>query len=172
MAFTFEFLRNTAAEWTRVSRVAKSGEPIYATDTGDFAIGDGKTPWQLLPKFITKTAAYTRAAANGLATLGADGLHDTAQSRAVSVYHGANAATARPAVGAGVFVTWQGSVAPANGTGTDVWIDTASTTVRTRNGTQWVSPAAPALYTDLATMKADGAAGKYAVGAVVVGPSA
>jgi hypothetical protein len=45
MAFTFQFRRGTALQWTNANPVLSQGEPGFETNTGKFKIGDGSTNW-------------------------------------------------------------------------------------------------------------------------------
>ena len=45
----FELKRNTAAGWTSSNPVLLAGEPGTELDTGQMKVGNGTTPWNLLP---------------------------------------------------------------------------------------------------------------------------
>ena len=45
----FELRRNLASIWTSTNPILLSGEPGVETDTGQMKIGNGVTPWNLLP---------------------------------------------------------------------------------------------------------------------------
>ena len=47
--FRFQHRRDTAANWTSVNPVLRSGEPAMETDTGRQKMGDGVTAWANLP---------------------------------------------------------------------------------------------------------------------------
>lgn len=51
MAFigTFQFRRDVAAAWTAANPVLLAGELAIETDTDQFKLGDGTTPWNALP---------------------------------------------------------------------------------------------------------------------------
>lgn len=52
MAFTtFQWRRDTAANWTSADPVLASGEPGLETDTGKCKVGDGSTKWSSLAYF-------------------------------------------------------------------------------------------------------------------------
>jgi Major tropism determinant N-terminal domain len=45
----FQLRRGTAAEWTAANPVLASGEQGFESDTRRIKVGDGTTPWSLLP---------------------------------------------------------------------------------------------------------------------------
>jgi hypothetical protein len=71
----FQFKRTTAAEWTTKNPVLLVAEPGVETNTGQWKIGDGTTPWNDLP--------YATSPANNLAigsvTTGAAGANASAE---------------------------------------------------------------------------------------------
>lgn len=50
-SFVFQFRRGSAAEWTTINPVLRSGEIGVVLDTQRFKIGNGITPWAGLPYF-------------------------------------------------------------------------------------------------------------------------
>lgn len=58
---TIRFARGTAAQWAASTRVLKSGEPGYETDTGIFRIGDGVSLWPALPAVSASSAPVLRS---------------------------------------------------------------------------------------------------------------
>lgn len=47
--YKVQLRRATSAQWTSANTVLKNAEPAIETDTGKFKVGDGITPWVLLP---------------------------------------------------------------------------------------------------------------------------
>lgn len=47
--YKVQLRRATSAQWTSANTVLKNAEPAIETDTGKFKVGDGITPWILLP---------------------------------------------------------------------------------------------------------------------------
>ena len=45
----FQLRRDVAANWTSANPTLLAGEPGYETNTNKLKIGDGSTPWNLLP---------------------------------------------------------------------------------------------------------------------------
>jgi hypothetical protein len=45
----FELKRNSEAGWTSTNPILLAGEPGTELDTGQMKIGNGTTPWNLLP---------------------------------------------------------------------------------------------------------------------------
>ena len=45
----YQFKRGTAQRWIEVNPVLRQGEPGFEYDTGKLKIGDGFTPWLMLP---------------------------------------------------------------------------------------------------------------------------
>lgn len=52
--YDFQLQRGTAARWTQLNPVLKSGEPGVELDTGLFKIGDGSTEWNDLEYYLTE----------------------------------------------------------------------------------------------------------------------
>lgn len=52
MAYRILLRRDTEANWVAADTVLLSGEPGYATDTGELKIGDGSTPWSSLTSYV------------------------------------------------------------------------------------------------------------------------
>ena len=46
---TYQFKRGTAQRWIEVNPILRQGEPGFEYDTCKLKIGDGFTPWTLLP---------------------------------------------------------------------------------------------------------------------------
>lgn len=55
----FQWQRGTAVRLAQLDPILRGGEPCYETDTGWFKIGNGFTPWSLLPYYMDE--AGTRA---------------------------------------------------------------------------------------------------------------
>jgi hypothetical protein len=49
---TIQWRRDTTARWEEINPVLRMGEPGLDVDTGYFALGDGRTRWKDLPKFL------------------------------------------------------------------------------------------------------------------------
>ena len=49
MSVLIQFRRDTAAAWTAANPVLASGEMGIETNTNQFKIGNGATPWNSLP---------------------------------------------------------------------------------------------------------------------------
>jgi hypothetical protein len=47
--YKVQLRRATSSQWTLANTVLKNAEPAIETDTGKFKVGDGITPWVLLP---------------------------------------------------------------------------------------------------------------------------
>lgn len=47
--YKVQLRRATSSQWTSANIVLKNAEPAIETDTGKFKVGDGITPWILLP---------------------------------------------------------------------------------------------------------------------------
>jgi len=74
------FASDTEAVLSSTNPVPLANQPVIATDTGIIKIGDGTTPWNLLPVRIDavltqaeKTMLVNKNAANGVAVIGEDG---------------------------------------------------------------------------------------------------
>lgn len=52
LQFQFQFRRGTAAEWEEGNPILAPGEPGLETDTGNYKIGNGVTPWLFLPTYV------------------------------------------------------------------------------------------------------------------------
>ena len=46
--------RATSSQWTATNPTLTQAEPAIETDTGKFKVGDGMTPWVLLPYFTNE----------------------------------------------------------------------------------------------------------------------
>jgi len=57
MAYRILLRRDTETNWSTSNTVLLSGEPGYATDTGELKIGDGVTAWNSLPSYVGPTGA-------------------------------------------------------------------------------------------------------------------
>jgi hypothetical protein len=55
----FQLRRATASNWSSTNPILKSGEPGFETGTNKLKIGDGVTPWNLLPYITTSPAGPT-----------------------------------------------------------------------------------------------------------------
>lgn len=53
MAVLIKIRRDTQGNWNAYNPVLAIGEPAYVTDTHEFTVGDGLTPFTALPKFKT-----------------------------------------------------------------------------------------------------------------------
>lgn len=53
---TFQFRRDTAADWATKNPVLGPGEPAIENDTNKFKLGDGRSRWSELEYFIDKTS--------------------------------------------------------------------------------------------------------------------
>jgi hypothetical protein len=60
--YTYQLRRDTALRWLEVNPVLALAEPGYETNTGYMKIGDGITPWDRLPYFVS---GEQRDAGNG-----------------------------------------------------------------------------------------------------------
>lgn len=78
--FTFQLRRGTAVQWAAANTVLRAGEPGLATDTKEFKVGDGNTPWLSLPLFVPSylqkdvLEAYIAAAVDDAPPLSQEGL--------------------------------------------------------------------------------------------------
>jgi hypothetical protein len=142
-----QFRRNTASYWTAQNIVPNVGEPVYGTDTGELAVGDGGTRWSALPKLLTDVRAAAlyigrslMGAAGGVATLDGSAILTAGQSRAVHVTHGSVSTVARPAAPAGVPAIWWGTIRPGNAATNDVLFNTSAHTIELCTGPgAWVT---------------------------------
>ena len=50
-----EVRRDTTANWSNVNPTLLAGEPGFELDTKKLKIGDGSTPWNVLPYYIGAT---------------------------------------------------------------------------------------------------------------------
>lgn len=60
---TIQVRRGTAAQWASSNPTLASGEAGWETDTNEFKMGTGTTPWNSLPYWISDVAAHTHPAA-------------------------------------------------------------------------------------------------------------
>lgn len=59
MAQVLQLKRGTSARWATVNPILAKGEPGFVYDTNKIKIGDGKTPWNLLPYIEGSTGIET-----------------------------------------------------------------------------------------------------------------
>ena len=67
MAIQIQLRRDTDANWTSNNPTLAEGEAGYATDTYEFKVGDGSTPWNSLPGFTTTSGITNHGELDGLA---------------------------------------------------------------------------------------------------------
>lgn len=103
MAIRMQQRQGTADQWLTADPVLGAGEIGFETDTNSFKIGDGVNSWNTLDYFTNETGlaaslsdyilATEKAAANGVATLDANGFVPAAQLN-IDVTSDINAAVA------------------------------------------------------------------------------
>lgn len=70
---TIKHRRATAAEWESTNYVLAEGEIGYDTTSKKTKIGDGSTPWEALPFFITTDLSFSKASWRQIAALSEGG---------------------------------------------------------------------------------------------------
>jgi len=73
MAYRILLRRDTETNWSTSNTVLLSGEPGYATDTGELKIGDGVTAWNSLPSYVGPTGARLFGPTGPTGSVGATG---------------------------------------------------------------------------------------------------
>ncbi len=107
MAYRILLRRDTEANWTAADTVLLSGEPGYATDTGELKIGDGSTAWTSLPSYVgigpTGATGATGAGGTGANTFyGSQTIAGTTGTLVLSNYSAYNFANDAYAATAGI----------------------------------------------------------------------